>query len=1243
MPFADAQALILVRDALWKRPRRGACVMVGAGLSKNQGPPHSGAAPPPTWSELAQSLSERLSVPSAAGPLVDPKASSHTCPALAQQFEAHFTRGALDNFLLNRIPDNRKPHAIHSNLLRLPWADVFTTNWDTLLERASNTLRDAVYHPVYTSSDLSASDTPRIVKLHGSFPSHRPFIITEEDYRKYPQSHAPFVNTVQQALMERVVLLLGFSGDDQNFLHWLGWVRDHMGAAAPPLFLGGFLDLSRPRRRLLEDRGVIPIDLANHPKVDSWYPHRHRRAIEWILCGLARGEPYSRHWPTPRPAKKRVNSLLEPTLFVHSISPKTESSEVPTDSGSEKRQASVTDVLHSWTHNRSCYPEWVVLPFSRVGQLAHNTDLWNDLVISCAATWTPVKRLNAIYELAWRHDLLMFPYDSDLIDSIEKTIGTIDDDVLSQYSGSVSDRADIIELRAALLLSLLTEARFSFQSTRFFEATELLKKYWPTSTNAKNRFRHEEGLWLLTVQDFDLLAKRMKSWDVQDFDPIWALRKAALLADLGQYTTATDLAQWALYQLERDTSSNTNVRTMSRLSWALHWQMCTETAKWWESRLSGQPDHPPIFDKWSRFSQYNCDAYSEWKQFEGAVKSVRSPTPSGSLFPRPHTIQELRPDEYERYRYARRAVRLIELTGLPSRIRGVNMAASVLEKSALAMSDLGVRHSLPIAIRAGSSHPNILSAVVSSGHVARLDSESATQVVQSLEKGRDHHLNQPPEKSMDDAVLTKKVSANVEALAWCVPRAGNEKAEELFRWALAYGNRKRARRHRSLWRSVQRLWRESWLAMTPQRRQEMMVEVLSSSTLEHLPLQDYGDPAEVALYADIPVGPDRGNNRAWSNCAGSVAEALRLGGEARRRAAIRLLAMVIRRVVPSTARVELGQALWRGTALDGSDMPDEITLADWKVLDLPEPEAGAADLCFRRKWIQRDINDGPNATLEATLAEVCNAWRTDLPWHRAIALSPEEQDWLWNFVHRWLSTRDRSRFGMDNPDPREIELIDGLAAIVSRREVPQHIVSALYGKIEKLKIPRQMLMSDSFHGNEYRLIAAAAGLRTEESRRAEMLVRMGILSDEERVRESALDGLHWWLVEIEKPSVSIRAPSLSCVLDIGMTLGSQREGGIKGAVKGVIAVLNGSSEEYRKAVVPLAKEGLCRWWPVLQYGRADVGGTDWDKTVVQRRVWCVRLARAMERSGHGDPDIVRKWLDAAKKDPMASVRYAAEE
>ena len=91
-------------------------------------------------------------------------------------------------------------------------ADVFTTNWDTLLEKASRRVFDRTYDPVLCSADLATTVAPRIVKLHGSFPSSRPFVVTEEDYRTYPIRFAPLVNTVQQALMESIFLLVGFSG-----------------------------------------------------------------------------------------------------------------------------------------------------------------------------------------------------------------------------------------------------------------------------------------------------------------------------------------------------------------------------------------------------------------------------------------------------------------------------------------------------------------------------------------------------------------------------------------------------------------------------------------------------------------------------------------------------------------------------------------------------------------------------------------------------------------------------------------------------------------------------------------------------------------------------------------------------------------------------------------------------------------------------------------------------------------------
>ena len=116
---------------------------------------------------------------------------------LMSEYEAAFTRPTLDDLLINTIPDNAyRPGDLHRMLLALPWTDVFTTNYDTLLERTRPFVHNRKYDLVLHTSDIPLTSRPRIVKLHGSFPSHRPFVITEEDFRTYPRQGSPFVNLV---------------------------------------------------------------------------------------------------------------------------------------------------------------------------------------------------------------------------------------------------------------------------------------------------------------------------------------------------------------------------------------------------------------------------------------------------------------------------------------------------------------------------------------------------------------------------------------------------------------------------------------------------------------------------------------------------------------------------------------------------------------------------------------------------------------------------------------------------------------------------------------------------------------------------------------------------------------------------------------------------------------------------------------------------------------------------------------
>lgn len=176
--FPDIANVLMLRDALWRRRGLGnASVMVGAGFSRNADPVGVSAGAMPTWTEMAQALCRPLypSEPDRLEAALREANGTSGFLRLAQEYRTAFGQSALYDRIRAMTPDaGYRPGNLHRRLLGLPWSDVFSTNWDTLLERA----RDDVFHRRYdvirTSDEIAYSQRPRIVKLHGSFPAHHP-------------------------------------------------------------------------------------------------------------------------------------------------------------------------------------------------------------------------------------------------------------------------------------------------------------------------------------------------------------------------------------------------------------------------------------------------------------------------------------------------------------------------------------------------------------------------------------------------------------------------------------------------------------------------------------------------------------------------------------------------------------------------------------------------------------------------------------------------------------------------------------------------------------------------------------------------------------------------------------------------------------------------------------------------------------------------------------------------------------
>ncbi len=278
-----------IAERLWSSH---AAVMVGAGFSKNAKKSDPSKKDFPDWAQLGDVFYEKIH-----GCRPSDKYHYLNVLKLADEIQAAFGRPVLDQILRSQIPDeDHEPSGLHIKLMELPWCDVFTTNYDTLLERTRANVVSQKFDVVVSKEDLIYSERPRIVKLHGSLPSDRPFVITEEDYRKYPVECAPFVNTVQQSLLENTLCLIGFSGDDPNFLQWIGWIRDNLGKdSSPKMYLIGLLSLSDTQKKLLERRNIVVLDLSSC----SGIGRDHARALTIFLDFLhsAKKSENRLEWP----------------------------------------------------------------------------------------------------------------------------------------------------------------------------------------------------------------------------------------------------------------------------------------------------------------------------------------------------------------------------------------------------------------------------------------------------------------------------------------------------------------------------------------------------------------------------------------------------------------------------------------------------------------------------------------------------------------------------------------------------------------------------------------------------------------------------------------------------------------------------------------------------------------------------------------------------------------------------------
>lgn len=899
--------------------QHGAAIMIGAGFGRSAARHVSGNKKMPLWDSFSKKLAQELGLADKTLNFSDPL-------RVAEEYRAYFGQSALNDQIRHQIDDEAwKPEALYSTLLGLPWSEVMTTNWDTLLERAAKEVHSPYYTPVYRPSDMAWAPTPRIVKLHGTISMTDTFVAAQEDYRTYPEKFAPFVNFVRQVFIENELCLLGFSGEDPNFLQWAGWVRDNLADHARKIYLVGALNLSAPQRVYLESINIAPIDLWAAVKdiPDSDLDIKHKKAIELFLETLrAEGQ-----------AKNKAHEW-SPT----SLPPREQDDFIP------------RGPLATFKKDRESYPGWLVCPPNVRWQVCKQ-------ILPYLEAWGALNRPNRaalLYEMAWQHGITFTDIPSWLAEALLKEA--------SQEKHSALSKRQQMDIALVLLKSscwLEANKKIGEKTAEEYvrDLTELLEKHAQYLPDCAAELAYHQAL--IARDSLDYAGMESVVEKITGEDPVWKLRQAAQLIELGRFDEGVKLIATAYGQLrESHRCDRYSIPILSRLMWARFLLNAAPRANPNQSL-----EELPNFVE-SNYREWKCDpwAWIEYiretsnKQYETYLKNQK---PIEPLFG-----QGSYRDNSSAVRFVNKTTEHLLLEGLtrevgiPLRLGGVFMNVNSLigtaEKLALS-ADFGTElKSYTLAIRAArdESSPSIKDVFTRIG-VACAPKDAVDTLLDRLLVAIDYWRKKREQGTVDQRNhALSALRPLMEVLARLVVRVCPTKAKEVFRLALAIGQQ-RDLQHAWLFDVLEHLLEHSLSSIPKTKQGELLADTLAFPLPNEI--ADSSSPSWPNPYIEHPN--DRSTYANLDQRIHELIEAVAQNTKSipRTAALLRLLPLVQNEnFLNSQERSDLAAAIW-GSAPDYQNLP-ETGLFPHTLLLLPPPDKPLVEPLLRRYFYEPSEN-----------------------------------------------------------------------------------------------------------------------------------------------------------------------------------------------------------------------------------------------------------------------------------------------
>ena len=1171
----DYAALKKLASALWQQDSsyHGAAVMVGAGFSRSSASTGDVNRKLPLWNDFSKTLAKELDSGS-----VDPL-------RLAEEYCAYFGKQALHDLIKKEVNDAAwTPGELHKSLLELPWSEVLTTNWDTLLERTSTEVHQPVYSVVSKQEDLSSARSPRIVKLHGTIDVTKDLVFTQEDYRKYPQHHAAFVNFSRQVFIENELCLLGFSGDDPNFLQWAGWVRDHLATHSRRIYLVGALGLNSAKRKYLESINVAPIDLddlvAGHDEGDA----RHLEATKIFIQALQDLKP-QQTWE------------WEPTQLHPATTIERDLTRIHQDPDYAAKL--LEEKLPSLEQDRSFYPGWLVCPYQQRFQLQNQISSPRPNPKNLSAM-TANNKAKLLYEMTWHHSVTYEVIPSWLAQELLTVCDPAKPCALTKKQ----------QLEVALLLLKNTRWMDNPEAESIKQTTSVILeqgvKYWPESSN---ELAYHHAIVARDVFDYSAVEKSVEK--ITSSNPIWKLRKASLLAELGLFDKGEELVAEAHRELLGQYRNDRNsINVLSRLAWA-HWLI--RGIDLWSNKK-----------EFKRFpSSYQESKCSPWDHIEHIRARI------SKELDKQQKQREIEPsfepghykDNSNTVTFSNELHPLLLLegvsstVGMPLRWSGINF----LVEQAVRLSELeGIDnvHRFALAIRAANSDSSdVLKKVFSRVQVACLPEEDVDFLLNQCTLAI-HYWSEKRTKEPGNVrnYALDRLRVFIEVLARTSVRATQEQAKQIFRLAVSL-SKKPEFHHFWLFDALKHLTEFALKSIPEPHHYEVLLEALS------FPLQTEIGVEERKEWANPVIRHlgERGQNAVLDRRIDEIIDHITPCSSQSAPALLRLLPLIERDFLTDMELNKIAEKVW-GADPEHHILP-ETGLLKYVLLKIPSQNPSSVRALVRHYLFEAKDS---NLFNQEILTDIANAAQVE----NIKEFPSEEQavDYFNKLVVWRAQENDNDMLGFSKH--KEQQTAELIGEVLARSVVPKLPLAelteenfqklyAFYDEVEAAEV----LIAFSYFAAENEIFIE----------RVEKLLRQSFQAKDANKLAYASYALLTWRNLKESPAIE------KLILRLIYLIGSNRMLGLSALLWTVNQMCSKKylSDENIKSLVEILPVIFdnAGYSEISPYSRESV-------SISFVRAACVRLARDILKNSQDKNSELIRILEEAKQDALPEVRFA---